>query len=385
MGLLKKMGTGQGFLKAGFLGFAGSGKTYTALLLAAAVRAATKANGPVAMVDTEGGAEYIAPMVRAITGKDLIGIKTRAFQDLLQATREAEAEGISVLVVDSITHIWRELSQAYMNKVNESLRAKGRQGRTRMEIQDIMAVKDLWAAWPDLYLNAKLHIIICGRAGFEWDMEEDQDTGKKKLVKTGVKMKVESEFGFEPSLLVEMERRQDLDSDIRMSRQATVLKERFGVLDGAVGTFAGALVPPGQTKGTAHWLAEMEAVRKFFAPHLDLLTPGAHNAVDVGVKSDVPVDDEGNQQWAQERKTRKILVEEIQAEMILAYPGQSAKEKLLKLKLLEAAFGHRSWARIEEASDSGTLRIGLEKLRELLADRAAFETRVADQAATAAA
>jgi hypothetical protein len=44
-------------------------------------------------------------------------------------------------------------------------------------------------------------VIICGRAGYEYDYFED-DEGKKQLEKTGIKMKAETEMGFEPSLLV---------------------------------------------------------------------------------------------------------------------------------------------------------------------------------------
>jgi hypothetical protein len=46
---------------------------------------------------------------------------------------------------------------------------------------------------------------LCGRAGYEYDHEENEDGGKD-LIKIGTKMKAEGEFGFEPSLVIEMER-----------------------------------------------------------------------------------------------------------------------------------------------------------------------------------
>jgi hypothetical protein len=56
--------TSAGHLKAGFLGFAKSGKTHTAVELALGTRDFLKLTGPIAMFDTERGSEYWAPRVR---------------------------------------------------------------------------------------------------------------------------------------------------------------------------------------------------------------------------------------------------------------------------------------------------------------------------------
>jgi hypothetical protein len=346
MALLQRLGMGQGFLKAGFLGFPASGKTWTAMLLAVGLKRYLKIPGPIAMYDTEGGSEFVAPTVKKETGVDLMGVKSRAFDDLLGLTREAEGEGVSVLIVDSITHVWRELCLAYMKRLNDQLVAKNRRPKNRMDIQDIMAVKEIWADWPDLYLNSKLHIIICGRAGFEWDMETNEETGKKQLVKTGVKMKVESEFGFEPSLLVEMERVQDMEAEkASLIHQATILKDRFNVID------AKTCANPGFD---------------FFLPHIKLLVPGAHSPIDTSVKSDVHVDEDGNPEWQRERRERVILCEEIQGLLVKYYPGQSAKDKAAKTELVEKAFGTRSWTKVETTLPSGQLRMGLEHIKGTL-------------------
>ena len=42
--------------------------------------------------------------------------------------------------------------------------------------------------FTDLFINAPIHIILCGRAGYEYDYFEDQETGKKNLEKTGIKI-----------------------------------------------------------------------------------------------------------------------------------------------------------------------------------------------------
>lgn len=344
MGLMQTLGTGQGFLKAGFLGFQKSGKTYTAALLALGTRELFGLTGPVAMFDTEGGSEYIAPLLRTATGKDLLGIKSRSFDDLCTVAEECVAAEASVLIVDSVTHVWRELCDAYLKQINAK-RPEKYGKKTSLEFQDWAHVKGIWGRWSDMYLNLPLHIIICGRAGYEYDFEEDE-RGKKQLIKTGVKMKTEGEFGFEPSLLVEMEREQEPDGQggFKLRRRATVLGDRFGIIDGAT------MLDPGFD---------------FFKPHVAMLKPGTHVPVDVTVKTDTGVDESGDGEWARERKTRTILCEEIQGEIVHAHPGQAAADKKAKADLIHAAFHTRSWTAVE-SMPSERLRHGLAVIRALL-------------------
>jgi hypothetical protein len=342
MSLLQKFGTGQGYLKAGFLGFPKSGKTFTATSLAIGTRKHFKLKGPLAMFDTEGGSEFIAPRVKLETKTDLIGVRSRSFDDLVTSSKEALAEGVSVLIVDSVTHIWRDLCASYLGRVNKARAAKNLGPRLSLEFQDWNPLKEIWNdKWTAFYLNAPLHIIICGRAGFEYDFTENEETGKRELVKTGIKMKTESEFGFEPSLLVEMERVQELSDGKRaIIHRATVLGDRFGVIDAKQGDnpdFA------------------------FFAPHVELLTPGAHAPVDTEARSEVPVDDDG---WPKEKRERAILCEEIQGVILTMYPGQTTADKTGKSDLLNKLFKTRSWTKVESL-DSKLLRAGLEEARRL--------------------
>src|SRR5262245_48093468 len=104
MALLKTLGTGQGYLKAGFLGFQKSGKSYTAAELAIGVRQFFKLAGPIAMFDTEGGSEYLAGRIKQQTGADLVGVRSRAFDDMVAFGHECVAAGVAVAIVDSVTH-----------------------------------------------------------------------------------------------------------------------------------------------------------------------------------------------------------------------------------------------------------------------------------------
>jgi hypothetical protein len=348
----KEFGTGQGYLKAGLLGFAKSGKTYTSALLATKLWQLFKLKTPIAFFDTEAGVEYVDPMVFAATGMHCVGESSRALSDLLHVGKACEEGAAGILVVDSITHVWREVCNAYLDQVNKARDAMNKPKRQRLEFQDWAAIKERWNVWTDFYLNAKLHIIICGRAGYEWDFEEVEDSSgqvRKELRKVGTKMKVESEFGFEPSLLVEMERVQvpipDRPNHFSITHRATVIGDRFNAMDGAV-----------IDNPTGEW----------FMPHLSKLVPGAVNAVDVANKTDMGVDEVGDSQWVHERRERERLCEEIQGEMVLAWPGQTTWEKKSKVEALATCFGTKSWKTVE-SFDAGRLANGLLSMREYIA------------------
>jgi hypothetical protein len=362
------MGTGQGWLKAGILGFPKSGKTYTGALLAVAAKRMFGAKEPIAMYDTEGGSEYIAPMIRLLTGQEGAVVRSRSFDDLMAFTKECEAAGIQVVLVDSITHPWRELCDSYLAKVNESRRARGWTARTKLEFQDWGPIKEAWSRWTDWYLNSKVHIIICGRAGFEYDMETNEETGRKELIKTGVKMKTESEFGFEPSLLIEMERDQHVNGGVTIVRKVTVLGDRFGLLDGKMTEFKGHSkdVKPGHKLTDKDLLAkytpELDAVTKFFSAHMEALKPGAHAPIDTSLKTDLGIDENGDADAFRYRREKTIVLEEIKEEMLRAWPSTSTKEKTAKSDCLFELFGIRSWTAVESMSLEA-LRPALTKLK----------------------
>ena len=328
MGLLTKLGTGQGYVKAGFLGFQSSGKTYTATALAIGLRKYAKLPGPIAMFDTEGGSEYIAERVKKETGTDLLGVKSQSFQDLLDMRLECQKATVSVLIVDSMTHVWRELCDSYLDHVNEMLARRNMGPRKKLEFQDWNPIKRKWAEWTNFYLNAPLHIIICGRAGFVYEMELNQETNKKELVTTGTKMKTEAEFGFEPSLLVEMERIQvpQRDGGYKMVHHATVNKDRFDVMDGAEADDPGF---------------------DFFLPHIARLTPGAHVPIDTTSRTPMQVDEAGQDDWQRRKRRQEKAWEEVENGLTIIYPGAVGKDKQVKLTILQALTGSASELKIQ--------------------------------------
>lgn len=345
--LFKKAESTSAFLKMGLMGFPGSGKTYTATDIAIGLvhymreKNIAGADRPIFFLDTETGSDWIEPKVRA-AGLDIMVAKTRAFTDLCAAVKEAEAEA-SVLLIDSITHFWIEFTDTYQRKkAAERKRSIG-----RLEFQDWGYLKGEWRRkFTDPFVNSPLHIIMCGRAGYEYDHYED-DTGKKQIEKTGVKMKAEGELGFEPSILVMMEREQDLQEN-KLYHVAHVFKDRRSdakTLDGK---------------------SFRNPTFKTFLPHIEFLNLGGRQlGVDTSRTSEAEIPTDGGRDTTGVR--REIEVELIQATFIEHIPGQSAADKQRKMALLQECFNTKSWTEIERLMPLEHLREGHATLKAKLA------------------
>ena len=96
MSLFMKAENSQAFLKCGILGFAGSGKTFTATNIAIGLAKFAKIDKPVYFLDTETGSDWMQPKMKA-AGLELMTSKTRAFTDLIPAITEVEKVGGAIL------------------------------------------------------------------------------------------------------------------------------------------------------------------------------------------------------------------------------------------------------------------------------------------------
>lgn len=327
-------------LKAGILGFAKAGKTHTAIALAVGTRAHLQLEGPIAFFDTEDGAGHHAGRVLDATGRPMLVVKSRSLVDLMATVDECIAGGVSVLVVDSITHVWREVCDAYLVEARDAARRKGWREPDRLEFSDWAKIKLRWSSWPDRYLTSPLHIIVCGRAGYEYDMQEDE-RGKKELVKTGVKMKVEGEFGFEPSLLVEMERVQDAKQLGDLINRATVIGDRFDLLNGKSCDFP---------------------TFEFFRPYVERLRPAQHNPVDTQRKTSYGLDETRSDDWKREKDRREVVAERILAAFASAgMSGQSAEDKKNRAEAMKKYWNDTSWKQISERTPSAAMAAGLRR------------------------
>lgn len=337
MGLLKPAVNQTAYLKAGLLGFAGSGKTFTAASLALGLSKDLGDKKPVAFFDTETGSDFMISRFKD-AGVELLVAKTRSFRDLLAFMPEAE-QSCSVAIIDSISHVWTELLEAYVKKLRRS---------NGLLFQDWGPIKQEWRGFTDLYLNSKMHVVLCGRAGYEYDFETNE-AGKKELVKTGTKMKAETEMGYEPSLLLEMERvpsEEGFKPGTRSgwTHRCYVLKDRTTRMNGQ------AIDNP-----------EYES----FRPVISFLNIGGeHMGVDTSRNSEGLFESPDS---LSERKRQVVIVLD---EIIAAFveggiSGQSEVAKKAKVRLMREAFGTPSWAAVE-AMSLENLRGGLAKLKSLV-------------------
>lgn len=348
-----------GALKAGFMGEGKTGKTYTGCLLAIAAREVLDLKGPIAMLDSESGSLYIKDVVFELTGQKMLVKRARDFATLIDFGKTCLQVGASAALVDSLTHFWREICESYLKQLNELAAKKGWRKYTKLEFQHWGPIKERWGAWTEFYLNSPLSIVVAGRAGYMYDNETNEETGRKELVKTGVKMKTEAEMGYEPSLLVLMEAEQNIsdrrDGQPIIQRTATIMGDRFRDLDGKVLEF----------KGCGSIRKDYEAVKKAFLPHLEHLRGGPHATVDTKGRTHFDLNADGQTDGQAERKEREILTEQIQHALLAKWPSQSAVDKKGKLDALQDLFGKASWTYVESL-DSSTLRSGLEKLQRMI-------------------
>jgi hypothetical protein len=139
---------------------------------------------------SEFGVDWIMPMFAA-RNIQLKHRKSKSFADFSMGMRRAAEAGM-ICVVDSVTGYWVELVEAHRMAL----------GRIDLMMEDWAALKQLWAQTMEDFKNLPGHIILCGRAGFEYARFENEATGRMELERTGVRMKAEGDTGYEPSLLV---------------------------------------------------------------------------------------------------------------------------------------------------------------------------------------
>ena len=319
------IGNNKPFFKAAFEGFAGCGKTYTSALVAVGLHERVGSTKPVVIFDTEESAKFLKPLFASHN----IPVFVKASKSLadLKQTMDIMRDGFSdILIIDSISHVWEDFLEAYKNKPA----SYGCSAKTRLEFQDWGIIKPTWKKeFSDRFVREPLHIIMTGRAGYEYESEINEETKKREIYKSGVKMKVEGETAYEPDLLVLMERKQEMEggSIKRSWREATVIKDRSTLIDGKV----------------------------FEDPGYEDFSPCVEAMLDNPMPRDAMAED-GNaallfkteEDKGEFKRNRDKALEEMDGFLSRIAPASVGKDKQLKLELLELAFGTTSQTAIEE-------------------------------------
>lgn len=204
----------QAALKIAIYGPPGSGKSFTSLLFAEGLAAASKKR--IAYIDTEHGTDFYCKTVpsRKVhpAAFDFDALYTRSLTEVLENVKALNTAEHGVLIIDSITHLWEAAIAAHKGKTTSI-------GSIPMHAWG--NIKKPYKELMSLVLSSPLHVIICGRQGNEFD---DVDGELKKV---GVKMKAEGETAYEPHICLRM-------ASVRMGDDAVVEvfgeKDRTGVL-----------------------------------------------------------------------------------------------------------------------------------------------------------
>lgn len=191
-------------LRIGLAGTAGSGKTYSALLMASGIAPWSK----IVLIDTENGSGDLY----AHLGEYNIYPLTAPFspEKYVQAIKECESAGMEVIIIDSVTHEWE--GKGGCLESNELLGQSKFKGNT-------------WAAWSvttprhqkflEAITTANAHVITTVRSKSDTIQTED-----KKIKKVGTK-EIQRE-GFEYELTVSF----TIDRD---RHYATASKDRTSI------------------------------------------------------------------------------------------------------------------------------------------------------------
>jgi hypothetical protein len=220
MNMFHKPQAQKAALKMALYGPAGSGKTFTALLVAEGL--ARHTGKRIAYVDTEYGTAFYGQQVTERTvhpeAFDFDVLYTKSITQTLDAVRGLDRTTHGVLVIDSISHIWDAAIGAYTGK------------RTKAGTVPLRAWSCIKRPYKDLIhllLASPVHVLICGRQGN--DFAEDDETGELKNL--GFKMRAEGETAYEPDVLVRLES-QKPNKRVLAVPTAHVEKDRTGVLAG---------------------------------------------------------------------------------------------------------------------------------------------------------
>lgn len=216
--LFAKAKSEQAFLKVGLYGKAGTGKTLTSLLWAEGL--ATQDKKRIAFVDTERGSEFYTIDIpeRRVHPKafDFDRLFTKSIMETIEAVESIDPATHSVVIIDSITHLWEAARAAYTGK---------KMSNGGIPIQAWNEIKRPYKKLMALLLDGNFHSIICGREGVV--MEEDEE-GETHV--TGTKMKSEGETPHEPHILGRM--RPERDDEGGYIVKVFFEKDRSGILTG---------------------------------------------------------------------------------------------------------------------------------------------------------
>lgn len=196
--------------RIGLVGPAGSGKTYSALLLAFGLAP----GGKIAVIDTEHGS---ADLYADLGDYDVAPISAPfSPQKYLQLIGEAEKAEYDVIIIDSLSHLWA--AEGGLLDMKDKIASSSRSGNSYTAWKEV-------TPWHDKLIQAMLqspaHIIATMRSKTEYVLEEN-DKGKKMPKKIGMAPVQREGMDYEFTIVFDVDQKK---------HYATVSKNRISLFD----------------------------------------------------------------------------------------------------------------------------------------------------------
>lgn len=157
-------------LRLGIVGAAGSGKSYSSLLIAKGL------GGKIAVIDTENGS---ADLYADIADFDVDTLKAPySIDKYINAIKEAENLGYNTIIIDSLSHAWA--GDGGLLDQQGRIADSGKNGFSAWR-----SITPLHNKLIETILNSDCHIIATMRAKTDYILQEN-DRGKQMPVKVGL-------------------------------------------------------------------------------------------------------------------------------------------------------------------------------------------------------
>jgi len=189
-------------IKVAMLGSSGSGKTYSALLVAHGI---TNDWSKICVVDTEAGS---ANLYAHLGDYKVLSLDNPFSPErYIQAIGLCEQSGIEVIIIDSISHCWEYLLASHAAMIGNSFTNWNK-------------ITPRYNAWVQKILQSNCHIICTMRTKQDYNLIEKN--GKMTPEKAGTKAIMREGIDYEFTIVLKMD----------LLHKAKVTKDRTGIFSG---------------------------------------------------------------------------------------------------------------------------------------------------------
>lgn len=195
------------FTRTGVVGPAGSGKSYSALAIAAGLGlGAPPEKAKIAVLDSERGSASLYSDVFTFDVSELDNYSPESYMAAIRAARD---EGYYILVIDSFSHAWD--GKEGMLERADSVAKRSRSGNSFNAWGE---VTPLYRELIDMILTYPGHVIVTLRTKTEYIQERDERTGKIVPKKIGLAPIARAGIEYEFTLVGDM----DLEHNMTISK-----------------------------------------------------------------------------------------------------------------------------------------------------------------------